>query len=43
MEKQHYIHPEVEILSVGAYMMYGEASLPKDPFSAPQIPGDIIE
>ena len=33
--KKQYVLPVVEIMSVGAYMMYGEASLPKDPFSAP--------
>ena len=33
--KKQYVLPVVEIMCVGAYMMYGEASLPKDPFSAP--------
>ena len=36
MEKKQYIVPTVEVMNVGACMMYGEASLPKDPFSAPE-------
>ena len=36
MEKKQYINPCVEVVNVsGGYMMYGPASLPKDPFSAP--------
>lgn len=37
MEKKKYILPHVETVTVsGGYMMYGPASLPKDPFSAPK-------
>ena len=37
MEKKQYIIPTVGIVIVsGGYMMYGPASLPKDPFSAPE-------
>lgn len=36
MKKKQYILPSVETLTVvGGFMMYGPASLPKDPFLAP--------
>ena len=36
MKKKQYMLPCVEIVTVsGGYMMYGPASLPKDPFSSP--------
>ena len=41
--KKQYVLPVVEIMCVGAYMMYGEASLPKDPFSAPARRSDAKE
>ena len=38
MEKKQYINPSMEVVTVsGGYMMYGPASVPKDPFSAPKL------
>ena len=38
MEKKQYINPSMEVVTVnGGYMMYGPASLPKDPFAAPKL------
>lgn len=48
MEKKQYINPSMEVVTVnGGYMMYGPASLPKDPFSAPalrapELPNDSV-
>ena len=50
MTKKQYIFPRVEIVTVnGGYMMYGPASLPKDPFQqapvrrAPELPSDSVQ
>ena len=38
MEKKQYINPSMEVVTLrGSYMMYGPASLPKDPFSMPKL------
>ena len=38
MKKKQYINPSMEVVTVrGGYMMYGPASLPKDPFSMPKL------
>ena len=43
MEKKQYINPSMEVVTVsGGYMMYGPASLPKDPFSAPERRSDPV-
>ncbi len=47
MEKKQYISPYVETMRVGAYMMYGPASVPVDPFKtpalrAPELPNDSV-
>ena len=37
MKKKQYSSPHVEEVTViGGYMMYGPASLPKDPFTTPK-------